>query len=116
MFGIEYYRKLNGRLPTKDWLDDQEYNIAAGFLSKFRMIEAEGLNLLQTNVLKKISGQPNLYEIKFRSYRIVTYFVEEINTFIMLNGFKKQKMNEKQEIIKGIKLKNEYLAIYGGNK
>jgi hypothetical protein len=116
LYNIEYFRRLNGRVPAQEWLDKQEYSISAGFLAKFRMAEAEGLNLLKTKALEKIIGQPNLYEIKYRSYRIITYFDKSIDTFLMLNGFKKQKMNEKMEIERGIKLMNEYLAIYGGNK
>ena len=116
MHKVEYFRRLNGRVTTQKWLDKQEHDISAGFLAKFRMAEAEGLNLLNTNALAKIVGQSNLYEIKYRSYRIITYFDTSINTFIMLNGFKKQKMNEKMEIEKGIRLMNEYLAVYGGNK
>jgi len=80
------------------------------------MVEAEGLNLLKTKALEKIVGQPNLYEIKYRSYRIISYFDKSINTFMMFNGFKKQKMNEKMKIERGIRLMNEYLALYGGDK
>ena len=116
MHRVEYFRKLNGKVPTQDWLDKQEYGISAGFLAKFRMIESEGLNLLQTRVLKRVIGQPNLYEVIYSKYRIITYFDEKIDTFMMMNGFKKQKMNEKMEIERGIRLMKEYLAIYGGNK
>lgn len=116
MYNVEYFRRLSGRVPTQEWLDKQECGISAGFLAKFRMAEAEGLNLLKTNALAKITGQPNLYEIKYRSYRIITYYDTSIDTFIMLNGFKKQKMNEKMEIERGIRLMNEYLAVYGGNE
>lgn len=113
---VEYFRRLNGRLPTQEWLDEQEYGVVTGFLAKFMMVEAEGLNLLKTNVLRRIKGQQDLYEVKHDGYRIISFFDTKINTFIMLNGFKKQKMNERPEISRGIKLMKEYLSIYGGNK
>jgi mRNA-degrading endonuclease RelE of RelBE toxin-antitoxin system len=113
---VEYFRRLNGRFPTQEWLDKQEFSVSAGFSAKFRMIEVEGLNLLQTNVLKKIIGQPNLYEIKFGGYRIITYHEITVDTFFMLNGFRKHRMNEKMEVEKGVRLMKEYLLLSGGNK
>jgi hypothetical protein len=113
---VEYFRRLNSRIPTQEWLDKQEFGISAGFSAKFKMLEVEGFNLLNTNVLEKIIGQPNLYEVKFRSYRIIIYYETTIDTFFTLNGFKKQKMNEKMEIERGVRLMNEYLVLNGGNK
>ena len=76
------------------------------------MLEAEGLKLLGTNVLKHIVGQSNLFEVRYSNYRIITYFDDRIDTFILLNGFRKQRMNERGEILRGIELKDEYLAIF----
>lgn len=110
MYQIEYFTRLNGKTPARDWLNEQENRISAGLIAKFRMIEVEGLNLLKTNVLKRIVGQPDLYEIKYGDYRIITYLDSRIDTFILLNGFRKQRMNERREIRGGIRLKEEYLA------
>ena len=79
-------------------------------IAKIRMLEAEGLNLLNTNVLKRIVGHPNLYEIRTGHYRILNYYDIEKNTFILLNGFIKKKMNERGHILIGTQLKEEYLS------
>ena len=111
MYNVEYFVRINGSCPASEWLGTQGTQVEAIFSAKFRMLEAEGLNLLNTNVLKKIVGQQHLYEIRYSSYRVLTYFNEIAKTFILLNGFRKQRMNERMEMAKGIKLKDEYLAI-----
>lgn len=110
MYKLEYFTRLNGSKPAEYWLDGQERKVIAGFLAKFRMIEIEGLNMLNTNVMRPISGQSNLYEIRYSDYRIITYYDSRITTFIMLSGFRKQRMNERREIQRGIRLKDEYLS------
>jgi len=93
------------------WLNSLGKKPEAILRAKMRMLEAEGLNLLNTNVLKPIVGQSSLYEIKYSRYRIITFFDMRIRTFILLHGFVKQQMNERREIQRGIQLKEEYLAI-----
>jgi len=83
----------------------------AALYSKLRMLEAEGLKLLGTKILRQIVGQPHLYEVRYSSYRIITYFDERMDTFFLLNGFQKQRMNERREVLRGIELKNEYLVL-----
>ena len=116
MCKVEYFVRINGGCPAAEWLDSLGAKVSANLFAKFRMLEAEGLKLLGTNVLKHIKGQHNLYEVRSSSYRIITYLDEGINTFVLLNGFKKQKMNERGEIVRGVELKNEYLAILEGGK
>jgi len=111
LYKVEYFVRINGSCPASEWLDSLGTRVSAIVMAKFRMLEAEGLKLLGTNVLKHIIGQPNLYEVRHSSYRIITYFDERINAFILLNGFRKQRMNERGEILRGIELKDEYLAI-----
>lgn len=109
LYNLVYFVRINGSCPISEWLDSQEVKVSAGFLAKFRMLEVEGLKLLNTNVIKHIVGQSHLYEIRYGRYRIITFFDERINSFVLLNGFRKQKMNEQREIQRGIKLKEEYL-------
>lgn len=111
MYKVEYFVRINGSCPVSEWLDSLGTRASAVLFAKFRMLEAEGLKLLGTNVLKHIIGQSNLYEVRYSSYRIITYFDERTNSFILLNGFRKQRMNERAEILRGIELKDEYLEI-----
>ena len=111
MYKVEYFVRINGSCPASEWLDSLGMRESARLFAKFRMLEAEGLKLLRTNVLRHIVGQANLYEIRYSSYRIITYFDERIDNFILLNGFRKQRMNERREIQRGIELRDEYLAI-----
>lgn len=115
MHKVVYFRRVNGRKPTAIWLDTLEKNVTAGILAKLGMLEAGGLSLLDTNILKHIVGQQDLYEIKYGQFRLLVYYDKKIDSFITLNGFKKQKMNEHEEIEFGIKLRKEYLTLYGGN-
>ena len=111
MYNVEYFVRINGSCPASEWLDSLGMRVSASLFAKFRMLEAEGLKLLGTNVLKHIVGQTDLYEVIYSSFRIIAYFDGRINSFILLNGFKKQRMNERGEISRGIRLKEEYLAI-----
>lgn len=115
MYKTDYFVRINGSCPASGWLDSLGMRESAPLFAKFKMLEAEGLKLLGTKVLKQIVGQPHLYEIRYSGYRIITYFDEKIDTFILLNGFRKQRMNERREILRGIELKNEYLAIQRGD-
>lgn len=114
MYKVEYFVRINGSCPASEWLDSLGKRDSATLFAKFRMLEAEGLKLLGTKVLRQIVGQSHLYEIRYSSCRIITYFDERIDTFVLLNGFRKQRMNERGEILRGIELKNEYLMILRG--
>lgn len=114
MYKVVYFVRVNNNCPILEWLDSIELGTSSAIITKFRMLEVEGTKLLGTNILKKIEGQPNLFEIKYSQFRVLTYLDEKHKAFIILNGFRKQKMNERGEIMKGVRLKEEYIAFMRG--
>jgi mRNA-degrading endonuclease RelE of RelBE toxin-antitoxin system len=110
LYKVELFIRGNQSCIVQDWLDSIGKKPAAIIFSKLRMLEVEGLNLLKTNVLKRIVGEADLYEIRAGRYRILTYYDKDGRKFILLNGFTKQKMNERGHILIGIQLKEEYLS------
>jgi len=111
LYKVEFFIRINGGCPIKVWLCGIGKKPEAILRTKLRMLEVEGLRLLNTNILKPIVGQTNLYEVRYSRYRIITFFDVRINVFILLNGFIKQRMNENKEIQRGVQLKEEYLLI-----
>ncbi len=99
MWRIEYYSEPNGRQPVAEWLDGLDKKAREYVRDKVVRLQQNGLMLLNTSMMKPLKGYvSDFYEIKYSKYRIALYHETASNTFVLLNGFKKERMRERQEI------------------
>jgi hypothetical protein len=115
---IEYYTKANGNCPIERWLeglassDKVEYR---KIIAKLFKLQVEGLKLVNTEMMSSIKDVQNMYEVRGGSCRVLTYYDEIAQEFILLHGFRKRHRVEPHEIDVGCRLLNEYLECrYGG--
>lgn len=99
MWRIEYYAEPSGRQPVAEWLDSLDKKTSACVQDKIVRLQQYGLILLNTNMMKPLKGfSGDFYEIRYSKYRIVLYHETINNIFVLLHGFKKERMRETQEI------------------
>jgi phage-related protein len=99
MWRIEYYSEPSGRKPVAEWLDDLDKKTREYLRDKVVRLQQHGLTLLNTSMMRPIKGYgSDFYEIKYSKYRIALYYEKTSNTFILLHGFKKERLRETQEI------------------
>jgi hypothetical protein len=98
---VNYYRRPGGELPARDWLNElekEDRKLANLIRAKLLKLSEEGLRLLNTNMLKPIEGESNLYEIIAGQARVCVYHEIDRNVFLVLYGFRKKKQRETREI------------------
>ena len=99
MWHIDYYAEPSGRQPVAEWLNSLDKKTRAHMRDKIVRLRQRGLMLLNTSMMKSIKGYgSDFYEIKYSKYRIALYHETVNDTFILLHGFKKERMRETQEI------------------
>lgn len=99
MWHIDYYTEPSGRQPVAEWLDNLDKKTSAYMQDKIVRLQQNGLVLLNTSMMEPIKGYgSDFYEIKYSKYRIALYHKTVSNTFVLLHGFKKERMRETQEI------------------
>ena len=99
MWRIEYYSESSGRQPVADWLNTLNKKTRQYILDKIVRLQQHGLVLLNTNMMRPIKGYGNdFYEIKYSRYRIVLCHKTINNKFVLLHGFKKERMKETREM------------------
>ncbi len=115
-YRVIYYTRPSGRQPVAEWRDEQPKDVKANIDAKIGKLAGHGLVLLGTEMLDKLSGDSDLYELRNvgLGWRIAVYFDRAINTFVLLYGFKKQKQVQQQDIEQARRLLYEYLATRRG--
>jgi phage-related protein len=99
MWRIEYYTENSGRQPVADWVDNLDKKVNAYLKDRIIRLQQHGLILLDTNMMRPLKGcGGDFYEIKYNKYRIALFHDTIINTFVLLHGFKKERMRETKEI------------------
>jgi len=99
MWNIDYYTEPSGRLPVAEWLDALDKNMRLHMRDKVVRLQQNGLMLLNTSMMAPIKGYGgDFYELRYSQYRIALYHETAGNTFVLLHGFKKERMRERQEI------------------
>ena len=118
MYKVDYFTRRNGECPCKGWLeglertDKREHKKITAILFK---LEDEGLKLVNTEMMSPIKGVQNMYEVRSKHCRTLTYYNEITQEFIVLHGFRKKHRVEPKEIDVGCSLLREYLEDrYGG--
>lgn len=112
-YKVIYYTKPSGRQPVAKWRDKQSKRVRADIDGKRGKLAERGLSLLKTEMLDKLSGASGFYELRNVSlgWRIALYFDRDINTFVLLHGFRKQKQVQQQDIKQARRLLYDYLAM-----
>ena len=99
VYQIAYHTESRGRQPVAEWLDGLDKKTRDYLQDKISLLKQHGLLLLKTNMMRVIKGYGGgFYELKYDKYRIALYHEQTSNTFILLHGFKKERMRETQEI------------------
>jgi phage-related protein len=99
MWRVQYYQEPMGHQPVAEWLDDLDKKTRVHIQDKVVRLQQYGLTLLNTSMMRHLKGYgSDFYEIKYSKYRIALYHEITSNTFILLHGFKKERMRETQEI------------------
>ena len=99
MWRIDYYAEPSGREPVVEWLDRLDRKTRNHMQDKIVRLQQRGLMLLDTSMMNPLKGYgSDFYEIKYSKYRIALYHKTVSNTFVLLHGFKKERMRETQEI------------------
>ena len=115
LYGKVYFTKSNGRKPFIEWREKQEKSIKADVDARINKLLERGFDLLHNKMLVILSVRDDLYELRNVSmgWRVSIYYDKSINTFVVLDGFKKpSKKKQQQNIKRALTLMYEYL----GNK
>ena len=115
-YRVIYYTRPSGRQPVAKWRDKRSKRVRADIDAKRGKLAERGLGLLKTEMLDKLSGDSDFYELRNvgLGWRIAVYFDRAINTFVLLYGFKKQKQVQQQDIEQARRLLYDYIATRRG--
>jgi hypothetical protein len=119
LYIVKYLARRNGEEPVRLFLDELEASNIAQYhkiATKIEKLEYEGLKLLNTQMMKKISSIDALYELRGGQCRVLVYHDTTKDAFVLLNGFLKKGRSESREIEKGLRLLTEYLSITLGGE
>jgi hypothetical protein len=108
---VIYYERPDGEKPARDWISAQDNSIKPNIYRKIEDLKSNGLDLLNTRAMDRISGPDNgFYELRNRAlgWRIALYFNMKYQTFVLLYGWHKDN-NFKKEIARARDLLHEYL-------
>lgn len=112
MWSTEYYRRPNGRQPLAKFCDRQPKDVQADIEARMRHLAERGLELLKTPMLVRIVGDDkDLYELRGvgLKWRVAVYFDRPLNKFVLLNGWRKKRGKQVDEIERAHDLLHEYL-------
>lgn len=112
MYHCIYYTRPNGRQPAAIFRDRQPANIRNNIDAKVRKLGEYGIDVLIRTEMANWLGYKDLYELRNRrpGWRIAFYFDRDINTFVLLCGFKKQRDLQPSDINQARRYLTEYLS------
>ena len=109
MLNVDFYHKMNGECPVKEYLDSLSPKLRAKTLRSIMLLEEFGTNLRMPYSAPIGNGIFELRSIVGNDITRVLYFFMERNTAILTNGFtKKTQKTPVQEI----KRANQYRVDY----
>lgn len=112
MYNYIYYTRHNGRQPAVKFRDRQPKNVKADIDAKVNKLREKGVDvLINTNMVDWL-GTKGLYELRNRGlgWRIAFYFDRDIDTFVLLCGFKKQRDLQPSDVEQARRYLTEYLS------
>ena len=112
MYSYIYYTRPNGRQPVVTFIDNQPKNVRADIMAKVRKLREHGVDVLINTAMVDWLGPKALYELRNRElgWRVAFYFDREINTFVLLCGFLKQKDLQPLDINRARRYLREYFS------
>ncbi len=113
MYRIEHYTRPNGEQRVRAWLNSRQVDQYTAIAAKIERLELEGPKLLDTEMMRTIKNS-DLWELRGGQCRVLLYFEQQENTFVLLHGFLKKGRVEPREIAVGESLLQEYFATKQG--
>ena len=111
LYSCYYYKKSNGRIPAKEFINSLEPSAQNKFFFKKSLLEKFGAALPEPHASYLKDG---IYELKFQDiggHIRVLYFFAFKKRIIFTNGFKKKtNKTPKNELELAIKRKCEFLS------
>ena len=110
---VEYYKKVNGKIPVVDYLLSLNAKMRAKVFSEIELLEKHGTNLREPYA-KPIKGKKykDLFELRIKFSNDISrifYFTFKNNTFVLLHGFtKKSEKTPEKELDKALRYKEDY--------
>ena len=110
---VEYYKKVNGKIPVVDYLLSLNAKMRAKVFSEIELLEQHGTNLREPYA-KQIKGKKykDLFELRIKFSNDISrifYFTFKNNTFVLLHGFtKKSEKTPEKELDKALRYKEDY--------
>lgn len=89
-------------------LEKDNLKLANSLQAKLAKLGEVGLALIGTQMLKRIEGYPDLYEIRAGAARVGIYYDSQRRAFILLDGFLKKRQMERQQVDSWRALADEY--------
>jgi phage-related protein len=109
LYVVDYYTRPNGQTPAVEWMNSLDIHQQTVISAKIYKLEEEGLRLLQTGMMKRIIGRPNIYELRGGRCRMILYHEVASDKFLLLHGFLKRRQRETGEISTACNLLDEYI-------
>lgn len=105
-FKILFYKTSKDKNEISNFLNKLDERTILRVRKDFLLLREYGLTLINTKWIKKIYRNPDLFELRTKSFneiRIIFYFIKPI-TFVIVNAFiKKTSKTPRKEIDKALK-------------
>ena len=105
-FKIVFYKISKDKNEISIFLNKLDEKTIVRVKNDLTLLKEYGLTLINTKWIKKIYRNPDLFELRTKSFneiRIIFYFVKP-NTFVIVNAFiKKTNKTPRKEIKKALK-------------
>ncbi len=112
MFTIYFYKTSIGREIVLSFIESLDLETKAKVRNGIRLFQEYGLELLNTQWIKKVNRYPSIYELRIRSKLEVRllFFAMPSNIFVFVNGFiKKTNKLPQRELLIAIKRTKEFI-------
>jgi phage-related protein len=111
---VEFYKKVNGRCPTAEFLDSLSNEEKVFIKRLIQRLEEYGTELDRPYVA---SLRDHIWELRKKTHQgniRLLYFFFDGNKFIITHGFKKKSSKvPDNEIMKAVEYRNEYFSRIG---
>lgn len=114
IFNIEFYRKENGKIPVREFLNELPAKLRAKAFSDIELLQKHG-NQLREPYVKPIKGKENkgLFELRIKFSKDIArifYFTYYKDKYILLHGFIKKTMKTpRNEVERARKYMEDYV-------
>jgi phage-related protein len=91
-YKILFYKSSSGREVVIELIDQLDTILKARVRNAIRLLREHGLQLMQTQMVKKLHKKPDVYELRIvgDSQLRLVFLVYTFNTFIVISVFKKK--------------------------